>query len=123
MSIFAFIALAVTAVGLAGVVAFSVAQRTREIGIRVAVGAQPLAVLRTVLGQTLVLVLAGAALGAVTAWLLADSVRDLVVGVPVADPLTFAGVTALLVGVALVAGLVPARRAVSIQPLHVLRGL
>ena len=58
-----------------------------------------------------------------TAWLLADSVRDLVVGVPVADPLTFAGVTALLVGVALIAGLVPARRAVSIQPLHVLRGL
>ncbi|MGH7444770.1 MAG: FtsX-like permease family protein, partial [Longimicrobiales bacterium] len=122
MGMFALIALGVTAVGLAGVIAFSIAQRTREIGIRVAIGAQPLAVLRMVLGQTLALVIVGAGLGSITAFALADSLRDLVVGVPVADPLTFGGVALLLIAVATLAGLVPARRAVRIDPLEALQG-
>ncbi len=122
MGMFALIALGVTAVGLAGVIAFSIAQRTREIGIRVAIGAQPLGVLRMVLGQTLALVAVGAALGAGVAWLLADSLTGLVVGVTVADPLTYVGVAALLMVVATGAGLVPARRAIRIDPLDALKG-
>lgn len=122
MGMFALIALGVTAVGLAGVIAFSIAQRTREIGIRVAIGAQPVRVLRMVLGQTLGLVILGAGIGSVAAWLLADSMADLVVGVTVADPLTFAGVAVLLVAVAVAAGMVPARRAIRIDPVEALNG-
>ena len=121
MGVFALLALGVTAVGLAGVIAFSVAQRTREIGIRVAIGAQPLGVLRMILGQTLLLAAFGALLGAGVSFLLADSLSTLVVGVQVLDPITFIGVPIALMIVATTAGLLPARHAVRIDPLKALQ--
>lgn len=121
MGLFAAVALGVTAVGLGGVIAHSIAQRTREIGIRIAIGARQAAVLRMVLGRTLALVGLGAMLGIGAAWLLADSMSALVIGVAVADPLAFAGAVLLLLTVATLAGLVPARRAVRTDPLQVLR--
>ena len=117
MSMFALVALGVTAVGLAGVIAFSIAQRTREIGIRIAVGAGPVRVLRLVLGQTLLLAAAGAVIGAAVAYALVGALRDMVVGIAIVDPLTFAGVAVLLMAVVAVAGYLPARRALRVDPL------
>src|SRR5690606_26978261 len=122
MSIFACIALGVTSMGLGGVIAYSISQRTREIGIRIAIGAQPAQVLRLVLGRTLALVTIGAALGIVGALMVSGAVGDLVVGVAPGDPMALIGALVLLVLVAVVAGLVPARRAVRIDPLVALRG-
>jgi putative ABC transport system permease protein len=121
MTLFAGVAMLVTAVGLAGVIAFSVAQRTREIGIRVAIGAQPASVLRTVAGQTLALAGLGTLIGLIVAWPLVRALSDVAVGAPPADPLPLAGAAIVQVGTALVAGLLPARRAVRIDPLHALR--
>lgn len=121
LGLFALLALLITAAGIGGVLAFSVGQRTQEIGIRMALGASRGAVLWMVLRQGLGLVCLGLALGAVAAFSLTHLMRTILFGVPPTDPLTFALVLAALLGVAAVACIAPARRATGINPVVALR--
>jgi ABC-type antimicrobial peptide transport system permease subunit len=118
---FAGLALLVTALGIGGLIAYSVAQRTRELGIRMALGARPLAVLGLILGQGLRLVALGCLLGGGGAILLGHSMRSLLFETAPADPLALMGAAALLVAVAAGASLVPASRASRIDPNSALR--
>ena len=111
----------ITAAGIGGVLALSVSQRTVEIGVRMAMGAERGAVMRMILGQGLGLVVAGLALGFVGAMALSRVVERLLFGVPGTDPLTYAAVAGLLLAVAAAACLLPARRAASVDPLVALR--
>jgi putative ABC transport system permease protein len=101
--------------------AFAVAQRTSEIGIRVALGAQRSDVLRLVIGQGMMLVLIGVGVGLGAAFALTRMMRSLLFGVSASDPVTFAAVPLLLIAVALVACLVPAIRALRVDPMIALR--
>jgi putative ABC transport system permease protein len=121
LGIFAGVALLLASVGLYGVLAFSVAQRTREIGIRMALGAQARDVLRPVLRQGLTLSLLGVAAGICVAWATTRVLAGLLYGVAPTDIVTFAAVALLLVMVALAACLVPARRALRVNPVVALR--
>jgi putative ABC transport system permease protein len=121
LAIFAGVALLLASVGLYGVLAFSVAQRTREIGIRMALGAQASDVLRLVLRQGLGLSLVGVAVGIAASLAGTRVLRGLLYGVAPTDPATFAAVALLLVTVALVACLIPARRALRVNPVVALR--
>jgi putative ABC transport system permease protein len=121
LGMFAALALVLAAVGIYGVIAYSVAQRTAEIGIRVAMGAQRADVLRLILGQGSRLILTGAALGVVCALALTRLLRGMLFQVSAADPLTFACVAAILVAVAFLACYLPARRAMHVDPLVALR--
>ena len=118
---FALLAVALAAVGLFGIVAFSVARRTREIGIRVALGADPAALTRTILGQSLRLVAAGCALGLLGAFVAAQALRALVYEVSPTDPVALGGAVMLLTVVALAASAVPVRRALRVDPTDTLR--
>jgi putative ABC transport system permease protein len=109
------------AVGLYGVLAYSVARRTREIGIRMAMGAQMADVIRLILGQGLVLVAAGGVIGITVALATGRLLRAYLFGVSSADPLTFIAVALLLATVALFACWLPARRAARIDPMEALR--
>jgi len=109
------------AIGLYGVMAFSVSQRTREIGIRMALGAQRGDVLLQVIRQGLKLTMMGVTVGLVGAFALTRVLAHLLFGVTPRDPFTFAGVVILLVTVALVACWLPARRAMRISPTEALR--
>jgi putative ABC transport system permease protein len=121
LGIFAGAALLLAAVGIYGVIAYSVTQRTQEIGIRLALGAQQSDVLRMVVGQAAVLAVAGVVIGAMGAVFLTRLMADLLFGVKPFDPLTFAVVAAGLTGVALLASYVPGRRATRVDPVIALR--
>ena len=116
-------ALAIAAVGLFGVLSYSVAQRTQEIGIRTALGARRIDVLGLVLRSGMVITAAGLAAGLLAAALLARSLSAILYGVGPFDPVTFLAVPVLLAAAALIACLAPARRAASVDPLQALRRL
>ncbi|HLW52271.1 MAG TPA: ABC transporter permease [Candidatus Angelobacter sp.] len=121
MLIFGAAALALAALGIYGVLAHSVAQRTQEFGIRLALGAQRRDVLRLVIGQAWMLVLGGLAIGAPLSYLLSRLMGSLLYGVVAFNIVLFAGLAAMLVAVALCAGVVPARRATAVDPMLALR--
>ncbi len=118
---FGVLALALACIGMYGVLSYAVAQRTREIGVRIALGADAAQVVRLVLRRGVALVLAGLALGLGAALVLARLVSTLLYGIGPGDPVTIAAVSLLLVAVALLAGSVPARRATRIDPTEALR--
>ena len=121
LSAFALVALALSAVGIAGVVGYSVVQRTHEIGIRMALGAQPLDVLKLVLGGSMAWTLGGVAVGIAGAMALTRLLGDLLYGVQPSDPLVLGGTAAVLVLVAFAACYLPARRAMKVDPMIALR--
>ncbi len=122
LGVFAVLALLLAAVGVYGVTAYSVSERTRELGIRMALGARAEQVARMTLGRVLILVVPGLLLGSAAALaatrLIAASLYEIAPG----DPVTFIGVALLLGGVAVIAALVPVRRATRINPVEVLSG-
>jgi predicted permease len=122
MALFAVAALALAAIGLYGLMAYSVEQRAIEIGIRLALGAEPRRVGRMVLWEGLQLTAAGLAVGLTAAVAPARVLRSLVYGIAAPAPIVLSGVAALLAGVALVATYLPARRATRINPIEILRG-
>ena len=121
LGLFALLALVITAAGIAGVIAFSVNQRTQEFGIRMALGAQRTTVLTMVLRQGIALVLTGLALGLAGAVILTRALTTILFGVQPTDALTFVAVSMVLVAVAAAACLIPARRAASVDPMVALR--
>ncbi|OLB39775.1 MAG: hypothetical protein AUH11_03420 [Acidobacteria bacterium 13_2_20CM_57_17] len=121
LGLFGALALILASIGIYGVLAYSVAQRTSEIGLRMALGAQPRQVLGLVLKQGMLLATIGAAVGIVVALPVARMAGNLLYGVSATDPLTYVGITLLLMAVALLACYLPARRATRIDPLIALR--
>jgi putative ABC transport system permease protein len=121
IGMFAALALAIATVGVAGVLAFSVSQRTNELGIRMALGAERGTILRMILGEGAAMALVGLAIGGIAAVPLSGLLNGLLFGIEPADPLTIAGAALLLVAVALVAAWLPARRATTIDPISALR--
>jgi ABC-type antimicrobial peptide transport system permease subunit len=121
LGIFAAVALALTAIGVYGVMAYSVGQRVREIGIRMALGAQRANVLRAVMLSALTLVAGGAAAGLAGAWIVSRYIESMLYGVPARDLVTFVAAPLVLLCVGAIACFFPAKRAASIDPNHALR--
>jgi len=121
LGVFAALALALAAVGIYGVMAYLVTQGTREIGIRIALGATPARILALVVRQGMALAFSGMAIGLAGAFLLTRLMRSLLYGVKSSDPLTFVGIALLLTLVALLASFIPAHRASQVDPMISLR--
>ena len=119
---FAMVALILAAVGVYGVLSYAVSRRTHEIGVRLALGAAPTSVVKMVVREGMTVALTGAAFGVVGALLLTRSMSSFLYGVKPSDPITFVGVSLVLVGAALVATYLPARHAARTDPLRALRG-
>jgi predicted permease len=121
LAIFAALALLIAAAGIGGIMALTVSQRVREIGIRLALGARPSSILWMVLGQGLLLATLGVGIGIVGAVGLKTLVKSLLFGVTATDPATYTGVALVLVGAAMIATYLPARRAAAVDPIIALR--
>jgi putative ABC transport system permease protein len=121
LGVFAFMATTLAAIGIYGVMAYSVAQRTREIGIRMALGASPGKILALIGGRAAILISSGVVLGLAGSVILSQLIASQLWGVRPTDPATFTGVSLLLIAVALVACFVPARRAIRVDPTEALR--
>jgi putative ABC transport system permease protein len=121
LAIFGLMALLLAAIGIHGVMSYSVAQRTQEIGIRMALGAQSKDVLRLVLGQGLLILLAGGGLGLAGAYAVSQVLSSLLYGVGMGDPISFFGTTLVLAAAALLACYLPARRATRVDPIVTLK--
>ena len=121
LAAFAVLALVLAAVGIYGVIGYSVSQRTQEIGIRMALGAPRGAVMRMVVGQAMTLAAIGLIAGGIGAWLLTRLMQKLLFGVTPSDPLTFAAVSGILALVAAVAASIPGLRATRVDPVIALR--
>ena len=122
VSIFAEFGLILATLGIYGVISYSVAQQTQEIGIRMALGATQAHVLRGVMRKTMVLAITGIVLGTVASVIVGRWIASLLFGTQPTDPATFAGMIAVMTAVALIAGYIPARRAARIDPMVALRG-
>jgi len=121
-AIFGGVALVIAAIGLYGVLAFLVAQRTREIGIRLALGGRPREIVQSVLFEGLALTTLGLIAGLGGAYLLSRAMRDMLFGIEPSDPVAYGVIVAVMMTVACLAALVPARRATRVDPVEVLRG-
>jgi predicted permease len=121
LGVFAAVALLLAAIGIYGVMSYSFSQRTHEVGIRMALGAQRLDILRMALGEGMLIVVIGLASGLVGAAIMTQFFRSMLFGVAPADPITFVSVSAILAGVALFACYIPAQRATRVDPLVALR--
>jgi ABC-type antimicrobial peptide transport system permease subunit len=121
LGVFAGVALILASIGIYGVMAYLVNQGTRELGIRIAVGASQRNILSLVVRQGMVLAVSGVTIGLAAAFLLTRLIRSLLFGVEATDPVTFAGIACLLAMIALLASYIPAQRAARIDPLISLR--
>ena len=121
-AVFAGVATLLAGVGIYGVMAFLVRQRTHELGIRVALGAPQRKLMASVVGRALRMTLGGVILGLLGAWMLTKSLGDLLFQVSARDSATFAGVAALIVVIGIIASVIPARRAMRADPMEALRG-
>jgi putative ABC transport system permease protein len=121
MAIFAILALVLAGVGIYAVMSYAVSQRTHEIGIRMALGAQARDIFKLVIAQGLTLTLAGVVIGLVGAYAMTRAMAGILYGVTATDPLTFIGISALLGAVAMLACYVPTRRAIRVDPMVALR--
>jgi putative ABC transport system permease protein len=121
LTIFAAVALTLAAVGIYGVISFSVNQRTREMGIRMALGARPLDLLKLILGHGMKLMLAGVSIGLIVSLVLTRLMKSLLYSISATDPTTYIVISILLTAVALLACYIPARKLIKIEAATALR--